>query len=172
MVGAALGRLAAFRLELLQQFALTLRQVLRRFHRDMDEHVTARRAAQNREAFAAKAELIAGLRARRYFHFGPRAVHHRNFDFGAQGRLGHAQRHPHQDVCLLTLEKFVWPYSDVDIQVAILCARPAGLALSGKPDACTIFDASWNRHLDLALALHRSGALAGPAGVADDPPLT
>src|ERR1700722_17257716 len=61
---AALAVAQRFRLELLHQLPLPARQVLRGFHRDLDIHVAARRAPQHREALAAQAELIAGLRAR------------------------------------------------------------------------------------------------------------
>jgi len=49
MVWAVFGALLGFRLELLQQLALLRTEVLRRFDRDLNEHVAALGAAQDRE---------------------------------------------------------------------------------------------------------------------------
>ena len=57
------------------------------------------------------------------------------------------------------------------IQVAVLCAWPTGLTFARQTNACPILHAGRDRHLDAALPLHRAGAMAHPAGIADDPSL-
>src|SRR5271167_4086349 len=89
VVGAALATLGRLGLECLQQFALPRRQVLRRLDRDLDEHITARRAAQDREPLAAQAELIRSLRSGGDLYLRPRPVEHRYLDLVTQCRLGH-----------------------------------------------------------------------------------
>src|SRR5258708_15775840 len=65
MVRAMFGALLRLSLELLQQLPLLRAEVLRRLHRDLNEHVAALGAAQDREPLAAQPELIAGLGAPR-----------------------------------------------------------------------------------------------------------
>jgi len=51
-----------------EQFALALRQVLRRFDDRLDVEVAYIARTQHRHALAANLELTAGLRALRHFH--------------------------------------------------------------------------------------------------------
>src|SRR5215212_7035628 len=64
-LGGGAAVLVGLRFELLQEFALAARQVLRRFHRHLHVHVAAGGAAQHGEALAAQTELVARLRAGR-----------------------------------------------------------------------------------------------------------
>ena len=52
------------------------------------------------------------------------------------------------------------------VEVAGRRALRPGLALAGEADARAVLDAGGDRHLQRALALHRAGAVADPAGVA------
>ena len=60
---------------------------------------------------------------------------------------------------------------DMDIQVAVLRARPARLAFARQPDPCAVFHARRNRHRQAALPLDRAGALADATWIADHPTL-
>src|SRR5208282_1783324 len=95
--GVVLLALLCLGLELLQQLALPASQVLRRLHRDLDEQVPARGAAQHRESLAAQAELIAGLRAGRHLHLGLAAVDRRYLDLPTERRQRHAHRHAQEN---------------------------------------------------------------------------
>ena len=74
----------AFGFEFFEQFTLALGQALRGFDGDLDIHVAAGGAAQLGEAFAAQAELFAGLGARRDFDAGFAAVDGGDFDVAAE----------------------------------------------------------------------------------------
>ena len=58
------------------------------------------------------------------------------------------------------------------VQVAVWRALTAGLAFAGQADARAVLDPGGNRHGQAAFTLHRAGALANPARIADHPALT
>ena len=60
---------------------------------------------------------------------------------------------------------------DVHVEIAGRRALAAGLAFAGEADARAVLHARRDRHLQGALALHRAGAVADLAGIADHPAL-
>ena len=115
----------------------------------------------------AQAELIAGLGAGRDLHLRLGAVDGRHLDIAAQRGLRHAQRHAHEDVGAVALEDRMRPDRDVDVEIAGRGALATGLAFAGETDARAVLHAGRDRHLQRALALHRAGAVADLARVAD-----
>ena len=156
-------------LELLQQVPLALGEMPGRLDGDLDVHVAAGGAAQDREALAAQAELVAGLGACGNFHLRAAAVDGGHLHIAAKRGLRHGQGDAAVDVGAVPLEDLVRGDGDVHEEVAGWGSSGAGLALAGQADTGAFLDAGGDCDLKRALALHRASTVADAAGVLDDP---
>src|SRR6185312_13650446 len=150
----------------------------RRLDADLSVHVAARGAAQHRHAFAAQAELMAGLCAGRDRHLGARAIDRRHFDRAAERRCRHRDRHAAMNVRAVALEERMRPDGKEDVEIAIAAAAQTRFAFAGETDTRAVLDTGRNgdvEHLLLARAAlaaartawlvdHLAGAMTGRAG--------
>src|SRR5690606_28253387 len=118
---AGLGRMRTVALQgtakLLEQLALTLGQVDRRFDRHAAHQVARSTAAHRRDALAAQAEQLAGLGAFRNLQLDP-AIQGRHFQLAAERRVGEADRNLAVQVLAVTLEDRVFADTDHHVEVA------------------------------------------------------
>lgn len=83
--------------------------------------------AQRGHALAAQTEGRAALRAGRHLHRGL-AEERRHLERAAKRGEGELDRNLAEEVVILTLEEFVLPHVEHDVEVAVLSAGEAGLA--------------------------------------------
>src|SRR6185369_634615 len=153
--------------EFVEQLALVVVELDRRFDRHMAVQVAGVTRAHALDPLAAQAELFAGLGA-----FGnvdrSLALQRRHFDFAAQGRPRETDRHHAMQVVAVTLEDLVLPQANLDVQVARRPAIGARLAVAGAADAHGVVDARRDLHLQRLLLLDPALPVAGGARFGDD----
>src|SRR5690606_3858529 len=160
--------LVAFTLELLEQLALALGQVLRRFDLNLNVHVAVGLRAEHGHAFALEAELLAALRTFRDLHACDAAFDRRHLDLAAERGGAHRDWNHAENVGTVTLEEFVRFDGQENVEVARAPAAQARLTLTGKPNAGAVLDASRDVHRQSTLAHHAARAGAARARILDD----
>src|SRR6185437_1139828 len=161
------GALAAFLLELAQQFLLPLGQMHRRLDIHLDEHVAARRASQPRHALAAQPELMARLRPRRDRHLGAAAIDGRHLDGAAQSRNRHRDRHVAVNMRAVALEQRMRPDAEKNVEIAIAAAAHPGFAFAGEADARAVLHPRRDGDIERLLLAHAALAAAAAARIVD-----
>jgi len=154
-------------IELFEQLLLVLGELDRRFHRDVAVQVARVAAAHAFDAFAAQAELLAGLRALRDVD-GGFAAQRGHFDLATECCFGEADRHRTVQVIAIALKDLVLLDADLDVQVAGWATVGAGLAVAAGSDAHAVVDARRDLHFQRFLFLDLAFAVAGAARVGND----
>src|SRR4249919_213131 len=155
------------RLELLQQLALFVRQVDRRFHEHLAVQVARRAAAHRTHAAIAHAEHLATLRFGGHAQFDL-AAQRRNADRVAQRRLRDAHRYFAMQVVAVALEDLVRAHAHFDEQIARRRARRAGFAFALQAHAIAVVHAGGDLHREDFLLLQAALPHARLARVLDD----
>src|SRR6185503_4354400 len=126
--------------ELRQQLALAFGEILRRFHRYLNVHVSSLFRPQHRHSFACQPEAAAGLRASRDFYLYLAAVDRRHLKFTAKCGAHHRDWHAAMQIGAITLEELVRSDFEKNIEIAGRAAAQARLAFASEPDTGTVFD--------------------------------
>src|SRR4249919_11154 len=155
------------RFELLQQLALFVRQVDRRFHEHLAVQVARRAAAHRTHAAIAHAEHLATLRFGGHAQFDL-AAQRRNADRVAQRRLRDAHRYFAMQVVAVALEDLVRAHAHFDEQVARRRARRAGFAFALQAHTIAVVHAGGDLHREDFLFLQAALPHARLARVLDD----
>src|SRR5919204_1247288 len=153
--------------ELLEQVALTGRELRGGAHAHRHVLVATAHAAQVRDAFLAQTECLARLRARgNGEHLAP--VDGRHLHLVAESSLREGDRQLVEDVAPFALEEGVGLDLEHDVEVAGGTAFGAGLAFAGEANLLPAVDARRDLHGQLARLAHTALSMAGVAGRADD----
>src|SRR5436190_2335547 len=154
-------------LELRQQFALTLGELLGRLDEDLHVHIAGLFGAQHRHAFALNAKTTARLAPFRDLHPRVAAVDGWYFELSAESRDHHGDRCAAMEIGALTLEKGMGRYGEEDIKIARRPAARASLAFACKADARSVLDPRRNIHRQSALARDPPRPGADATGIID-----
>ena len=153
--------------ELAQQAIRSFAQLLRDFHHRGDVQVALAVAAQARNALAADAEHLTGLRP-----LGEAILHglaqRRHVDLRAQRRLGEGYGQIDVHVVLAALEQLVRAHADDDLQVARGAAALAQTALTADGQHLAVVDARGNLDRAALADAHLAEALEYGTGLVDD----
>src|ERR687885_82083 len=153
--------------ELLEQVALTGRELRGGAHTHRHVLVAPAHAAQVRDAFLAQTEGLARLRARgNSEHLAP--VDGRHLHLVAEGSLREGDRQLVEDVAPFALEEAVGLDLEHNVEVAGGTTLGAGLTFAGEANLLPAVDARRDLHGQLARLVHAALSMAGVAGRADD----
>src|SRR5687768_16613195 len=163
-------RRVVFRLtfELPQELPLAPRKVHRRFDRYLNIHVAELPRPQHRHAFSAEPELLPGLRAFRHRHPRFLSLDRRDFDFAAERRPSHGNRHAAEKIGPVALKELVWFDGQENVEVARRPASKSGFAFAGEPDARPVLHSRRDVHRQCPFFGNAPGAVAIAAGIRND----
>src|SRR6185312_1211054 len=145
---------------------LLLAQLDRRFDHDAANQIANMAAAHVPDALATQAEQRSGLRFRGNLDRSL-AAERGYLEFGAERRLRKPDRRFAEQIVAFALEDRVFAHIDLDVQVAGLRSRRAGLALAGQADAVAAIDTGGDLHREFLLVLDPPFAVAGLARIRD-----
>ena len=155
--------------ELLHQFLLSARQLLRRFDADRHVLVALAVAVDVFDALAAHSEFLACLGAFRNLHLDL-AVDRRHFDAVAQSRLHKGNRQFDVNIVASALEDRVFLHVDVNQNVAAGTTVGTGITLTSQRQDGVVVDPGRNRDLDRAFLFFESSSMAVWTRIVDDLP--